>query len=333
MRQNISGSSEEKLISYGCAAHILNLLALDIVGKSSHKKILEQVTRTIKYFRNHHAPKSWYEKAGGSALILHTEVRWNTYCDSLNSYLKNWSILAKVSEEKREHPNFDKEIGKIIMNFVVKRGSEDIANVLKPIAKAVDECQKNKTKLADCVLCWKILENILIGENLIDNEDKNSFLKRYKFCLTPSHYAAFLLSPKMMFQDITLSSEENDMAIKFLEENFNLTFMSLFYKYKGNVGPFSRTGSGMSESVISSMTDSEWWISFQAVHPKYISDRNLANILQLTSASCSTAGIERIFSKFGLIHSDLRNKLGIEKAAKLVFISQQLNQPKNNEKI
>ena len=42
-------------------------------------------------------------------------------------------------------------------------------------------------------------------------------------------------------------------------------------------------------------------------------------MLQLHSASASSASIERIFSSFGLIHNKVRNRLVVEKATKLVF--------------
>ena len=42
-------------------------------------------------------------------------------------------------------------------------------------------------------------------------------------------------------------------------------------------------------------------------------------MIQLHSTCVSSASIERIFSSFGLIHNKIRNRLGVEKAAKLVF--------------
>ena len=33
-----------------------------------------------------------------------------------------------------------------------------------------------------------------------------------------------------------------------------------------------------------------------------------------------TASVERIFSRFGLVHSKIRNRLGVEKSAKLDFL-------------
>jgi len=40
---------------------------------------------------------------------------------------------------------------------------------------------------------------------------------------------------------------------------------------------------------------------------------------------CSFTGVERVFSSFGLVHSKLRNRLGIEKAGILVFLIKFLN--------
>ncbi|CAH1106712.1 unnamed protein product [Psylliodes chrysocephalus] len=47
---------------------------------------------------------------------------------------------------------------------------------------------------------------------------------------------------------------------------------------------------------------------------------------KLLTAVASSAGLERIFSTFGLVQSKLRNRLGTDKAAKLTFIFKFLNQ-------
>jgi len=52
---------------------------------------------------------------------------------------------------------------------------------------------------------------------------------------------------------------------------------------------------------------------------------------QLFSATTTTAGLERIFSSYGLVHSKLRNKLGNKKAAKLRFLFKHLNQPEDKQ--
>jgi hypothetical protein len=46
---------------------------------------------------------------------------------------------------------------------------------------------------------------------------------------------------------------------------------------------------------------------------------------QLLTATGSSAGVKRVFASFGLVHSKLRNRLGIAKAGKLVFLFKLLN--------
>ena len=46
---------------------------------------------------------------------------------------------------------------------------------------------------------------------------------------------------------------------------------------------------------------------------------------QLLGAVASSAGVERVFSSFGLVHSKIRNRLGVTKAGKLVFIYKVVN--------
>ena len=46
---------------------------------------------------------------------------------------------------------------------------------------------------------------------------------------------------------------------------------------------------------------------------------------QLLTATVSSAGVKRVFSSFSLVHSNLRNRLGVEKAGKLVFLFKVMN--------
>ena len=45
---------------------------------------------------------------------------------------------------------------------------------------------------------------------------------------------------------------------------------------------------------------------------------------QLLTAVATSASVKRLFSTYGLVHSKLRNQLGIEKTAKLVFFCTKL---------
>ena len=54
-------------------------------------------------------------------------------------------------------------------------------------------------------------------------------------------------------------------------------------------------------------------------------------MVTLQSATASSASLERVFSSFGLIMTKLRNRLGLAKAQKLVFVYRMLRGPKESD--
>lgn len=61
----------------------------------------------------------------------------------------------------------------------------------------------------------------------------------------------------------------------------------------------------------------DWWkAQAYRLHQGTVSTAN-----QLLTAAALSAGVERVFSSLGLVHSTLRNCLGNEMARKLVFSS------------
>lgn len=175
-----------------------------------------------------------------------------------------------------------------------------------------------------------------LKETLEDKSAKKIFISRYSKSVTPAHLAAFLLSPKMSLETIPiqskekiknienlkLSDEENATALDFMSETFGSTFLSMFFKFQARIFPFQ--GQAFNNDVLESLSDTEWWTA-QTKLSDQITETILNDIKRLTTAVASSAGVERTFSKFGLNHTKLRNKLGVEKCAKLVFVSQQIN--------
>ena len=72
---------------YGCCVHLLNLLALDL-----KIPITDKVVTIIKYFKFSHKPLGWARQANIHQMKLPTDVRWNSTCDTLDSY-NNYDTL------------------------------------------------------------------------------------------------------------------------------------------------------------------------------------------------------------------------------------------------
>ena len=98
----------KNVITYGCSAHLLNLLSGDVEIRG----VKENLVSVIKYFRNKQLPAKWYKDAGGTKLVLPQEVRWNTLSDCIGLYLKNRGILVQVCQDHKD------DIDSAIVNIV-----------------------------------------------------------------------------------------------------------------------------------------------------------------------------------------------------------------------
>ncbi|XP_067412238.1 uncharacterized protein [Emydura macquarii macquarii] len=98
------------LTTYGCSAHLMNLLAKDL--STSSPGIKENV-EVGKYFWNNHIALVSLRRAGESKLILPQDVRWNSVVDCFEQFIKNWPILIKLCDD-----NWDKIDGSISSKYL-----------------------------------------------------------------------------------------------------------------------------------------------------------------------------------------------------------------------
>ena len=201
----------EEIITYGCSAHLLNLLSQDM----QIKNIKEHITEIIKYFWNHHIPGSLYKAAGGTMLLMPAETRWNTIADSIESYLKNWEILVKVCKDNSEE--IGQKIIKKVNDKALKRATEDHFERMKPIAVALDCIQRETTLISDAVEIWLKLKDDM-KDLLTDKKEMDNFEKRISVALTPDHFLSNMIDPR--YQGRRLTPEQRDVAEKYVCECF-----------------------------------------------------------------------------------------------------------------
>ena len=289
MRKALMEDEDGAIISYGCSAHYLNLLAKDVNIPS----IKEHVVAIVKYFRNTHLPKAWFSKEGGKGLSLPIDVRWNSVADCLESYLKNWAIMLKVSEDHRSE--FDKDIFSKLSNLGIKRSAEDLLARMKPISVALDKVQADKSTIADAVNVWKDLEVSLeqSGQNVM-----KQFKARKAEALTAAHYLANILHPGYGGQKLT--DEEVDSGLEFCGDFFENN-MAMLLAYRARADPFKAFM--FKNNLASDVSPLTWWKNQSGK----ISESFQQMVHQLLTAAATGAPVERIFSTFGLVHSKLRN--------------------------
>lgn len=313
MCMKLQSDPDLNLIAYGCSAHLLNLLAEDL----NIPDIKEHILFVVKYFRNNHFANAKYREAGGCKLIMPHQVRWNTMADCLSAYLKNWSSLVSICEENRNE--IDGIVYNKVTNFGIKRNAEDLLKRLKPIAIALDKMQQKDCSISTAVHIWKVLEKDFTEEKL-DKTCMKNFFTRYNQALGPPHFLAYLLDPR--FAGINLSAAEKTECLLFAKEKYSENVMPIVMKFIAKSEPFHDFL--FDSNIISKIHPIDWWKS-QITGNDTFSKNILQMIEQLFSAQASSASVERVFSTFGLVHSKLRNRLGIQKAGKLVFLFKNFN--------
>lgn len=267
--------------------------------------------------------------------------------DTMESYLSNWPLILKVCEDNRE--KIDNDISKKVIDLQLKRNVEDYLQRLKPIAVACDKAQRNNCTISDVVEIWKDLKKEIseICAALTVTERKRiekAVEDRYEMAMTPAHFLANITDPRFKGESLTIDETEKGMN---LAAELCPGLVPVIINYKAKSAPFSSymfhavdmMMQKEKNDVISSTSDNfslqesnkmnnfvditplSWWVSLE----KHI-DKNVMQIMiQLHTAVCSTAGLERVFSTFGFVQSKTRNRLGIHKAAKLVTIFKTLN--------
>lgn len=135
--------------------------------------------------------------------------------------------------------------------------------------------------------------------------------------LTPPHFLANLLDPR--YTGSKLNQEQLDATMEYVVV-YHPNVMPEIIKYRARSPPFKEYL--FSEHALVDVIPITWGLA----QKQCVSAELMKLVQQLHTAIASSAGIERLFSSFGFVHSKIKNKLGVEKASKLVSVFKALNQ-------
>ena len=148
--------------------------------------------------------------------------------------------------------------------------------------------------------------------------------KRFDQAMTPSHFLANILHP--VYRGKNLKPDQITSAQDLLQEQYPELIPCLL-KFMCNKANLSKTLT--SETTINNVAPSVSWMSVEQTD---VVNPLLCHVARkLLSMPASSAAIECIFSNFGLIQTKLRNKLGMQKCATLVFCYRILRGKENVE--
>lgn len=300
MRQDLM--VEKPLINaYGCVTHNLSLLGRDI----TNNKVMEHVKTVNHHFKHVHRAHAWLSKCPGHIKPkLPSPTRWNSDFECLHSYLHNHTHYKKIATEYKD--DIDPTISNKIKNIGILVTAEDLCEQLRPISQALTRAQSDSFTIADATDCYI---SLLADPVLQPHLDK--IHKRFEECILPFHFAAYLLHPK--YQGKALTPAQKEAAFVFIQER-DPEFLATVISFEAHAAPFPQSYFSPGATSVAPVS---WWLAISRSAP--LPEGFIQLVTQLHTAIASSSSIERVFSSFGLVHSKLRNRLGNDKAAKLVF--------------
>ena len=228
--------------------------------------------------------------------------------DCVKSYVSNHHLYVQIRTEEAE---FSPAIAKILDNKQLYKEAVSLSEQLTLVGNALDKLQKDDTTLSDAFEIWMAL----IQESKLESY-KTAFEKRFKQAMTDVHYLATLTDPRYFGERLS-SKQEND-AETWIQGHYPEFLPGLLALKIKDEEFFSKT---VFEPSLPSFKPWKWWL----VETKSSSWKSCLQIFANSSSNytssnvpCSSASIERVFSTFGMVWSQVRNRLGTEKAEKLV---------------
>lgn len=299
MKQSLKDADPD-LTAYGCSAHWLNLLGQDITPS----QVISQVIEVNKYFRNHHVPGALLSEMSGSVKPqLPAETRWNSQLKCIETFVRNRPFMMLTVAQNEDL--IDTRIRNLIHNVGL---FSEVKNLqLQPISSALDKLQSDSATIADACEEWL---NLLLSPDLEPYSDK--VRHRFQQAMTPDHYLANLLHPVYRGKKLD-PSHVNNAQEKLLESSPDAVPDLLDFMTDSVALPKAL----VHQAVITKTKPKVWWSSTE--HSNTVNKTICKLAMQLLSMPSSSASTERVFSNFGVIQTKLRNRLGLQKAAKLVF--------------
>lgn len=289
---------------YGCSAYWLNLLGQDITPSA----VMNAIVEVNKYFRNHDQPSAWLRECKGSIKPhLPGDTRWKSQITSLETFIRNRADLVKIVQDHKQ--DIEDGIKAKIMNYNMYCQARDLVEQLDPIAHALDICQADTAGLALACDTWI---DLLANEHL--QRYRAAVQKRFDQAMLPCHFVAYLLHPD--YRGSKLTGEQHEKAFEWIADKAT-EYLAVAVAFENKSTPFP--------SYIfktTSLHPATWW---RALRRSAVPDGFIDLLVSLQTACASSASIERVFSSFSLVLSTLRNRLGVEKAAKLVFCYRMLH--------
>lgn len=309
----------------GCLAHTLHLWIGDILKTSKVRCLFSLIVEIIKTVKQSHILNARFniigkERNTNTALQLPVKTRWGSYLFCLESFQKSKYILQNMAINEDNHQ---------LQRFKIKLLDEsmwddfkELEYVLKPTVRWISKLEGDYCSIHLVYKAFNELEEILsnpLTAELLEEDmepTKIKFFNRKKNALKPLHLAANILDPKNQGSDLSTSEHlEGCEFIINLDCNSSSNaeiILQEFTNYKNHADVWQKDFVWQMAKTVAPIL---WW---QSLYSKTM----LGNIaMKILSVPATSASVERSFSTFSHIHTNKRNRLKTDRAAKICYIA------------
>lgn len=216
------------LITFGCVAHGLNLLAKDIIAVRVINKVIEKSKEIIKFFQNDALVNSVLMDTQRQRtnktlhLQLPIDTRGGTYCTCLTSLLRikeslqvttyDRYVFKMITEEMKQDLRDDDYFWPMLKNI------NDLLDVPCSIIKCLEGNFPTLMIVSKKVIemYGDFIEKFYFLEEKTQSYVEDRYLARKEFISHPVHYAAHLLNPQLV--SCQLSEIDKIQAVELIEE-------------------------------------------------------------------------------------------------------------------
>jgi hypothetical protein len=256
------------------------------------------------------------------AFVLSVITRWGTQYGLVKSVLKNKLALFAWVNDKNAQVGKKKPgntLKPLIQDHEFWQGLTELSDILKPIHEAQKMSESNGATLAKVIPRWLQLEQELQELSQIYPYLKPTlapsgvFNERLNKQTLPIHWVAYLLDPISSLRHI--NSEGKESAKEWIIQHAGDK-----KKVNASIQDFLGRENGFSKHNISHLHLDDpvrYWKCYLGSR-----DHNeLAHLaVRMFKTIANSVASERAFSAMGLIVTKLRNRLGPDKANKLIYI-------------
>lgn len=309
--QSMGNELKAKGLLYStCNAHSGNLLAGDILKKTPNSNLMSKVMIVQNEFKRPHL-ESMLSAAGGKKPELFSPTRWTSQRNALESCLKNLSAMKEVTAKCDKAAETDSKaitvkpsVSSLLYDQKFITSAKTLLEMLNPVAELTNFFQKSTASAADAAEKW--LELLLNGP--IELREFLEYRIKKSNIFNEVTMTAHFFHP--IYRGTKLSAEQKSQFSKYIIEkleNEELESLKEFQKGEGKFAILARKNFKSPKTY--------WHYAAELGHGKLS-----AFAMDYLKIPASTALLERLFSNWGFVHSDMRNRLSEDTSKKLINI-------------